>query len=102
VNTFKILQTLYGDCNLKQRWSYSIHEAIRVGDRHLSAFILNEIAKLPNYRFNELHHNVLLDYKEGVAIPDFKSVSVTKQATNNLKITPMHFACINPNVNVLK
>jgi hypothetical protein len=64
--------------------------------------MLKELVKFPNYGFNDLHHNVLLDYKEGVALPDFKSVSVTKQATSNLKITPMHFACINPNAFVLK
>ena len=74
---------------------------MRVGDRQLTAYVIKDLVKLPNYGFNELHGHVLGQYSPGTKLPEFKSVSVAKKATANLGITPLHFACINPNVEVL-
>jgi len=38
---------------------------------------------------------------KGAKLPEFKSVNIGKKATSCLAITPLHFACINPNVEVL-
>ena len=74
---------------------------MRVGDRQLTAYVIKDLVKLPNYGFNELHYSALGEYSPGTKLPEFKSVSVAKKATANLGITPLHFACINPNVEVL-
>jgi ankyrin repeat protein len=58
--------------------------------------------KHTHYGYNELHYNVLRDYKNNEKLPDFKSISATKKATSCLAITPLHFACINPDSKVLE
>ena len=79
-----------------------MQHVIRVGDVTFAEFLLRELVKQNNFGFNELHHNVLKNYKPGESLPVFKSVSVGKKANMNLNITPLHFACINPNTSVLE
>jgi ankyrin repeat protein len=74
---------------------------VRVGDLRLVAYVIKDLYQLSHYGFNELHYLALGQYKKGAKLPEFKSVSVAKKATCNLGITPLHFACINPNVEVL-
>jgi len=79
-----------------------MHTIIRLGAYELASYLLTELVKQPHYGFNELHLNVLQQYRPGVKLPEFKYVSVAKKATANLGMTPLHFACINPDVEVLK
>jgi hypothetical protein len=79
-----------------------MHTIVRLGEYELASYLLTELVKQPHYGFNELHRNVLQQYQPGVKLPEFKYVSVAKKATANLGMTPLHFACINPDVEVLK
>lgn len=78
-----------------------MHYFIRAGNYKLAEYFVKEFAKSPNYGYNDLHANVLGKLAKGAKLPEFKSVSVGKKATSCLSITPLHFACINPNVEVL-
>ena len=109
VECFKVFEKLCGGSqratqafDYKSAWSRHMHTMIRLGEYRLPAYILTELVKHPHYGFNELHLNVLKQYKKGEKLPEFKYVSVAKKATSNLGMTPLHFACINPDVEVLK
>jgi ankyrin repeat protein len=82
--------------------SSNIHDIIRAGDYKFARFLVKKLYKDTNFGFNDLHFNVLQDYKDGESLPDFKSVSIAKKAGMNQNITPLHFACINPNPKVLE
>lgn len=86
---------------LTQSISEWLQFTIRVGDYKLAQYVVGALYKQTNYGFNDLHYNVLRDYKNGEKLPEFKSVSTSKKANMNLNITPLHFACINPNSDVL-
>ena len=94
----KILKS-HGD--LKQNMSHRIIDWLRFGNYVLPRYFLEDMVKHSNYGFNELHLNVLKDYKGGKTIPEFKSVSVIKKSSTVRNATPLHFACINPDSNVL-
>mmetsp|Transcript_30553 Transcript_30553/g.46843 ORF Transcript_30553/g.46843 Transcript_30553/m.46843 type:complete len:95 (-) Transcript_30553:229-513(-) len=79
-----------------------VHEIIRSGDYKLASHVVKDLYKHSNYGFNDLHFNVLQTYKEDEKLPEFKTVSVHKKANMNQNLTPLHFACINPDSNVLK
>lgn len=69
----------------------------------MACFLLKDLHKQSNYGFNELHYNVLRNYKKNEKLPEFKSVSVPKKAGQQcFQMTPMHFACINPDSSVLE
>lgn len=82
--------------------SYQIHEYVLNGKYKEVAFILSKIWNQSNYGFNELHYNVVRDYKPNELLKEFKSVSVQKKGTSCMQMTPLHFACINPNSSVLE
>jgi ankyrin repeat protein len=65
-------------------------------------YILSKIHMHSHFGYNELHWLALKNYKKGEKMKEFKSVSVAKKGTNCWSITPLHFACINPNTEVLK
>lgn len=106
ISTFKAIDRLVGGDSgvgdLKQAVSAWLHFAARAGDWRFCEFILRALHQSSNYGYNELHHQVVLEYKSAVKIPEFKSVSVTKKAHMNLNMTPLHLACINPNPDVLR
>ena len=66
---------------MKQVFSQQMQFIIRSGDYKLASYILKDLYKHTNYGFNDLHFNVLQDYKKGQKLPEFKSVSITKKAT---------------------
>ena len=100
VEFFKALEKLR-PMGFKQGLAYQVHSIIRMGNYKLAEYIVKDIAKQPNYGYNDLHANVLGKLAKGAKLPEFKSVNIGKKATSCLAITPLHFACINPNVEVL-
>ena len=107
VNAFKMLMKVLGGTNVDggdfmQGISSYIQFIIRVGDWKLAEYVVGQLQKHPHYGFNELHHNVLKKLKANEKLPEFKSINITKKATMNLGMTPLHFACINPDTNILK
>lgn len=87
-------------CDLKQSWSGNIPNWIQYGEYKLPIYLLKELTKYSHYGYNDLHLNVLKKYKKDEKLPAFKYASVAKKGGQGL--TPLHFACINPDVNVLK
>jgi hypothetical protein len=81
----------------KHELADNIHYAVRFGHRKLAG---NLVKAYSQYEFNQLHIKSLLNDKEGLG--KFMPISVTKKASNNKKITPIHTAAINPNVELLK
>uniref|UniRef100_A0A914YQ50 Poly [ADP-ribose] polymerase n=1 Tax=Panagrolaimus superbus TaxID=310955 RepID=A0A914YQ50_9BILA len=75
----------------------NIYRAIRGGHRKLAASMIEAWAR---YNFNDLHINTLKFDKQ--PLPKFMPISTTKKALGNKKITPVHTAAINPNVDYLK
>jgi hypothetical protein len=92
--------TAGGVCNLKQSWSGCIPMMIDVGEYKIPIYMLKELTKHSHFGYNDLHLNVLKKYKKGEKLPAFKYASVAKKGGNGM--TPLHFACINPDSNVLK
>lgn len=87
------------------RFSHSVHydtviEAIMFGHRKLAAHV---VEAAPNgYGFNAVHAQVLAaDNDEDLACK-LRANMCTKKAFNNENVTPIHCACINPNVKYLK
>jgi hypothetical protein len=81
VNTLKVLEKVCGNKlfllqGIKTSLSQSMQYIIRAGDYKLASYIIKDLYKLGNYGFNDLHFNVLQEYKNGEKIPEFKSVSV--------------------------
>ena len=73
--------------------------AARAGNRKVAYELIKNMAKYPNFGFNNLHADVLSDDAE---LEKVLRVSCTKKANTNRNITPLHCACINPNPKYLK
>lgn len=73
---------------------------IQLGQYELPIYVIKELVKHSHYGFNELHLNCLQKYKKDVKLPEFKYVSVAKKGSGG--VTPLHFACINPDVSILQ
>lgn len=84
---------------IKQNGEFAenIYQVVRAGNRKLAGYMIKAYAQ---YEFNELHRKSLLNDKEGLG--KFMPISVTKKAQMNKRITPIHTAAINPNVEYLK
>jgi hypothetical protein len=97
VKGLKIIQKLYPE--IDSVYISYFHDAVRYGRRDIAAAILDPMIKNQNYGFNHLHLKALTqDDKLG----DFHRANVIKKSNTNNDITPVHCACINPNVNILK
>eukprot|EP01125_Pyxidicula_operculata_P008837 TRINITY_DN292_c0_g1_i1.p1 TRINITY_DN292_c0_g1~~TRINITY_DN292_c0_g1_i1.p1 ORF type:complete len:2964 (-),score=944.30 TRINITY_DN292_c0_g1_i1:25-8748(-) len=82
--------------------SHNFAESIGTSCRHgnlNAARNLMDIIHAESFGFNKLHRQVLNDTGD---LDKFKSVSVTKKPYSNMTTTPLHMACINPNVKYLK
>ena len=77
-----------------------IYIAAEHGNKNIVKHLIKKVAKLQNYGFNDLHHQVL-EFKDDNFDIKYK-VSIGKKAVGNLEISPMHLACINPCEKVLK
>lgn len=88
--------------DIRQNMVYQIPTILQKGAYKLLEYIVKDLYKQSQYGFNELHYNVLRDYKKDQKLEEFKSVSVLKKGTQFGNVTPLHFSCINPNVEVLK
>jgi ankyrin repeat protein len=84
IETFQVLYKL--NPNLENSLNVLVFEAVRAGN--------------PNWGFNQLHADVLAKKKD--LADKIHRASVTKKANTNKNVTPLHFACINPDVSVLK
>jgi hypothetical protein len=72
VNTMKVLEKVCGKVDrtlyvqdLKQVFTQQLQFVIRAGDYKLASYIIKDLYKHSNYGFNDLHYNVLQDYKNG-------------------------------------
>lgn len=90
---------------LKNESSHSYHhdhviEAIMFGHRKLAAHV---VESAPNgYGFNAVHAQVLSADNDEDLTCKLRANMCTKKAFNNENVTPIHCACINPNVKYLK
>ncbi|XP_061174017.1 poly [ADP-ribose] polymerase tankyrase-like isoform X2 [Saccostrea echinata] len=78
----------------------NIHYAVSRGHLELSAKLMDDAFKNGGYGFNFLHRDVLNFTTED--LKPFQSASVRKKPLDNAMMTPMHCACINPNVKYLE
>jgi len=76
-----------------------MHEIARTGNRKMLVSLLEPLLKHDMYGYNQLHFDVLnLEKLEA----KYATQSLTKKAMSAENVTPIHFACINPNVEVLR
>ena len=75
-------------------WSVAL-----TGNRALVAALLEPQVQHENYGFNKLHLDVL---KLDSLTEKYPTVSITKKSQSACHVTPLHLACINPNVEVLR
>eukprot|EP01125_Pyxidicula_operculata_P018546 TRINITY_DN6599_c0_g1_i3.p1 TRINITY_DN6599_c0_g1~~TRINITY_DN6599_c0_g1_i3.p1 ORF type:complete len:2657 (+),score=665.91 TRINITY_DN6599_c0_g1_i3:42-8012(+) len=77
-----------------------IGAACQRGNRTLASHLMKTVVG-DGFGFNDLHRLCLSNDNED--LPTIRAVSVTKKCNmNNLKITPLHIAAINPNPKYLK
>ena len=76
-----------------------IAEIARTGNRDFVEFLVGPCIKFENYGFNQLHHDVL---KLNKLTEKYHTASITKKCFSNKNITPLHFAAINPNAEVIE
>ena len=69
------------------------------GNRELAAFVLEPKTQHENFGYNKLHLDVL---KLDKLTEKYATISITKKGTQDNQVTPLHFACVNPNVEVLE
>ena len=69
------------------------------GNREMVAHNLKEKIKHENFGFNQLHYDVV---KLDKLTDKYATASITKKGISDNNVTPLHFACINPNVEVLE
>ncbi|XP_038075117.1 poly [ADP-ribose] polymerase tankyrase-like [Patiria miniata] len=79
----------------------SIHKIARAGHYKLAGYLVDKARQLSRLGFNKVHQEVLLA-KQPEDISRCLTVSVKKKAYWEVdKITPVHFAAINPNPKIL-
>jgi ankyrin repeat protein len=71
----------------------------RTGNLNFLEFLVKPCIKFENYGFNQLHHDVLV---KKTITDKLLSASVTKKCFSNKNVTPLHFAAINPNQDVIE
>jgi ankyrin repeat protein len=98
IETFQVLYKL--NPNLENSLNVLVFEAVRAGNRAIAYEMVKNLVKFPNWGFNQLHADVLAKKKD--LADKIHRASVTKKANTNKNVTPLHFACINPDVSVLK
>ena len=69
------------------------------GNYKFVADLIEPLVKHENYGFNKLHLDVL---KLKKLTDKYATISITKKATSANNVSPIHFACINPNTAVLE
>ena len=75
-----------------------VRQLLLCGNRKLAAWKLEPLIKHENYGYNQMHLDVL---KLNKLTEKYHTASLTKKAHSDSNVTPMHFACLNPNVEVL-
>ena len=69
------------------------------GNRDFAVKKLEPLVKLENYGYNQLHFDAL---SLSELTEKYATQSITKAANSDKRFTPLHFACVNPNVAVLE
>ena len=75
--------------------------AVLKGNIKIAKYLLKDLDKLNNFGFNALHYDVLAKSKADDISIKVKT-SLTKKPQTNYGMTPMHVACINPDVSYIK
>ncbi|XP_076308551.1 LOW QUALITY PROTEIN: poly [ADP-ribose] polymerase tankyrase-like [Tachypleus tridentatus] len=88
--------SLHSDVPEKSESLYpNIVVALRHGHHKLAGQLIKECLEQGGHGFNKLHRDVLLNEDE--PLDKFRAVSVLKKPHENLKVTPLHCAAVNPN-----
>ncbi|OWF45703.1 Poly(ADP-ribose) polymerase pme-5 [Mizuhopecten yessoensis] len=74
--------------------------AVLRGHRGLAGQLMEDALNRGGFGFNFLHKDVLVFNNED--LKQFQSASVRKKPLNNASMTPLHCACINPNIKYLE
>lgn len=77
----------------------AVSDVAMFGNRKLALSFLEPLVQHDNYGYNKLHHDVL---RLDELTEKYATQSITKQAVADGRVTPLHYACINPNVQVLE
>jgi hypothetical protein len=75
--------------------------AVRVGNYLVAGELVKSLVVRGGFGFNFLHYQAL-SLSDGKPFDTFRRISVTKKPYNNLNITPIHCACINPDPSYLQ
>ncbi|XP_022096541.1 serine/threonine-protein phosphatase 6 regulatory ankyrin repeat subunit B-like [Acanthaster planci] len=90
------------DPNAEELLFRSIHKIAREGHYKLAGYLVDKARKLSRLGFNKVHQEVLLAERPEDLSPCL-TISVKKKAYYEVdKITPVHFAAINPNPKILE
>ena len=86
------------------RLDYSLDQglehAVTSGNIKTAAYIAQRLLKNGGWGLNDLHIEILTK-NDPKQIKEFKKISLTKKSLNS-NITPIHYACINPNGKILE
>ena len=75
-----------------------VRSMVLAGNPKLAAWKLEQLVKHENYGYNQLHLDALTKDK---LTEKYHTNSITKKAVSDANVTPLHFACVNPNREVL-
>jgi hypothetical protein len=76
---------------------YLISNFILDGLSEAAGCVVSQLWEKTHYGYNELHNLALKEDADLEKLKTFRSVSVSKKANTCNSMTPLHFACINPN-----
>jgi ankyrin repeat protein/predicted DNA-binding WGR domain protein len=87
--------------HLENQLIYKIGIAMRAGNAKIAGYLMERAMKNGGYGLSE-HFLPCLTGKNAAAVKEVKKVNCTKKAFGMGNFTPLHCACLNPNVEVLK
>lgn len=87
--------------NLRHNFLSATIEAVLAGNCEKAAYFIEENLERDTSTFNKYHRLALIS-KSKTPLEGIPKRSVTKQAVNAGNYCPIHCACINPNIEVLK
>jgi ankyrin repeat protein/predicted DNA-binding WGR domain protein len=99
VETIKLITSFMP--HIENQFISKIGVAMRYGNVHLAAYLLERTIKNGGYGLSEFFVPALTGKSEK-AVKDIKKPNCTKKAFGMGNITPIHCACLNPNAEVLK
>jgi len=86
---------------LENTFTSKIELAVMAGDHKKAGYLIEMNMKKDSWTFGEFHKKALLGTTDR-SLKDMTKRNTTKQAQLSSKFGPMHAACINPNIDIMK